>query len=488
MPQLKPLLHPKVRDVIRDTGLLFRAADLHAGPVHIIVPEVMDDSIARFRNTFSELGVDTHIYFAHKATRSPALVKQAQYNGINIDVASVNELVSALANGFTGTRISCTGAKNDTFLTLAIQHGCIISLDSVEELDRILKLRAVIRNASPTSLLVRVNDLRTKDRDIQLKRSRFGIAKKDLPAVLERIKGAKDGLRFRGFHYHHDGYDSETKAGFLEDMLSLTEQAFRNGLTPDSIDIGGVYKTKLIEDYTAWGEYVERLCSRVLEGLDPEVWGTSPYGLHLNEKGRLSGKEKLQSLAGKDDYVPFVQDVFLNETLRERPLNSLIAEAMLRIIIEPGNALVYNCGFTLVRVIGVKHDPSGDAIVLTDANIFNLSSKMFDPLTDPFLIRAPGSAPEEAEFPAYVAGNLCREDDMLLRRRVSFPAMPKPGDLLCFANTAAYSSDFEDAHAIQQPTGKKWVVTGSPGIFALCAEEVYHPVLRASRLQTYQHL
>jgi diaminopimelate decarboxylase len=77
-------------------------------------------------------------------------------------------------------------------------------------------------------------------------------------------------------------------------------------------------------------------------------------------------------------------------------------------------------------------------------------------ITDPIHIsKNKNSSNESCE--AFIFGNLCKEDDVLLDRKVYFDKKPKIGDLLVFVNTAGYAGNFEDTNAILQPKNKNYV-------------------------------
>src|SRR6266702_1675569 len=163
MIQLKPYLHPYVERTLRHKDKLFEVARLHKGPIHLIFPDIFHENITKFQGVFDELGIQARINYAHKPNKSKVFVKQSLKSGINIDVASLGELTTALSCGFTGDRIECTGAKNRDFLITALHHNCLISLDSVLELAEIIMLLNIC-NIQKARLLIRISDPAAKDR------------------------------------------------------------------------------------------------------------------------------------------------------------------------------------------------------------------------------------------------------------------------------------------------------------------------------------
>jgi len=227
---IKPYIHPKLKRVIEDRNKLFEVTQLHNGPIHILMPEIMDENINEFKKIFEELGVDYDIRFAHKTNKSSALVRQAKLNRINIDVASYNELVSALSNGFVGKEISCSGPKGKRFLLLALQHNCLISIDSINELETIIELSKKY-NILSVDIVLRINDLSGSDRTLLKKNTKFGISQNVLDEIKNLIK-ENSFINLKGIHFHFDEFQSEIKAGSIENVLDIFQQLYSEGFNP----------------------------------------------------------------------------------------------------------------------------------------------------------------------------------------------------------------------------------------------------------------
>jgi diaminopimelate decarboxylase len=122
--KIRPKINSNLQKFIESQDL-FALKNLHTGVIHIGFPQEIKQNIDRIKAVFEKLGVELKLYLAHKATKNQAFVKQALKCGIGIDVASINELVSALSSGFTGDKIEATGSKNNDFLQLALLHSCL---------------------------------------------------------------------------------------------------------------------------------------------------------------------------------------------------------------------------------------------------------------------------------------------------------------------------------------------------------------------------
>lgn len=452
---------PLIQDLLKNKQLLRRAIKLGEGPVQVLIPEQMKHNIRDLLITLEDLGLRSRVMFAHKSSRSNVFALQAAQSEIGIDVASREELISALSAGFRGRSIECTGPKNTRFLRLALQHECLISCDSLLELETIENLGV------PAQILLRISDPRAADRSLKVRASRFGILQEDVPKAYEMFKRSPQ-LSLQGFHIHTDERAADVKAGFLENMISLMEQSYIEGFSPSIINIGGGLRTQTIEDIREWEHYVSFLEEAIIERKNPKTWRNFTYGLALNQKGRISGREKIQGKMTTGSATTVLQEMFENRSLRERTLSEIIRENMWTVMTEPGSLLLQQAGITLVEVIGVKSSTYGP-IILCDANMYNLSIQMHEMFLDPVLL----SDEPEHRFEGFLMGNLCREEDILMKRKVAFSRVPKQGDIICFLNTASYG-DFEDSNPHKHPSLRKLVAVKNDD-WTLVDEAAYDP-------------
>lgn len=449
--RLLPRIHALVRQALADHSLLETATALHNGPVHLVFPEVFAENIAEFHAIFADLGIDSAVAYAAKPNKSPVFLRVARHCGASVDVASQSELTAALAAGFTGQRISCTGPKSRRFLLTALLHSCLISVDSIDELHLIAEL---LPEAGRARVLLRVADPNCVGRLLKPKVSRFGLVRSEIQSALAILEG-NPGIELAGLHVH--AYESgETRAGYAFGLLELTRILHAAGHEPTIINIGGGYRHPVFDDAHTWPNYVNDLADRVKSGVATATWRQNAMGLARNENGGVTGREIVMGLNSESTPRTMLTEIFQSRDSDGRELASVVAETMLTAMVEPGAGLLDQCGVSLVRVLGTKQAPDGSSIVVLDANGYNLGIGMQEVVADPLLI---GDEAGETHEPVFLAGNLCKEGDLVMRRAVHFGRAPKRGDVLCFANTAAYASDFEDTAAIGQPTGRKFVVT-----------------------------
>jgi diaminopimelate decarboxylase len=476
--KIRPKINSNLQKFIESQDL-FALKNLHTGVIHIGFPQEIKQNIDRIKAVFEKLGVELKLYLAHKATKNQAFVKQALKCGIGIDVASINELVSALSSGFTGDKIEATGPKNNDFLQLALLHSCLISLDSIEELQRLIEIYQKLNLKTKIPILIRLNNPEIVGRNVKVKDSRFGSDKGNLENFYDLIK-QHNFLNFKGLHFHADGYDPSMRAGILEGLINILEQGFEQGFNLEIINLGGALRDQTLQDYQDWSDYLEILEHKLLNNQKLPTWANQSYGLFVNEKAKIGGKDKALSRFYKSSFDTDLQTTLESENEDGRILADVLNENMFNLALEPGYAILQQAGITLVEIIEVKKASDGRNLIVIDANLYNLGlAKMFQYVTDPILVSKQKDAQEkiqsENNFSSLIVGNLCREDDFLMDREVVFDKQPKPGDLLIFTNTAAYFAGFEDASPIMHPTSKFLVAYKQNTNWKITIPENYNP-------------
>lgn len=140
------------------------------------------------------------LHYAVKANPMPALVQHLAGLVDGLDVASLNELRTALDAGMDPARISFAGpGKGERELTAAVAAGITVNVESERELPLLAAASAAL--SLPARVAVRVNpDFELKSAGMKMGggSQQFGIDAERAPAVLARI--AELGLAFQGFH------------------------------------------------------------------------------------------------------------------------------------------------------------------------------------------------------------------------------------------------------------------------------------------------
>ncbi|QWF77889.1 alanine racemase [Amycolatopsis sp. CA-230715] len=431
---LTALRHPTVATLLDDhRALLGDLLDGLGSPLHVVLPEVFEENIARLRQAFAETGADVDILFAKKANKAGCFVSSAAALGAGIDAASSAELVKALAGGVPGHRIGVSGPeKDDALHALAVRHDCLVAVDSISELHRLAATARFAHRRVRVLLRARAGSQPG---------SRFGMAAAERDAAVGLCVEFADDVNFQGFSFHLNGYSPEERATAANEMIEHCLGARRRGaLSADLVDIGGGLPMRYVEP-RLWDEFLQQNEPAHYHGTKADKgFSCYPYG----------GQTPAQAA----------------RTLMNHPVDgdeSLSAKAArhgIRFLAEPGRSLLDQAGFTMYRVQQVddRRGTDGYAIVTVAGNSLSLSEPWFntDFLPDPLLISAQPSADEL--FPACVAGSTCLENDMVTWRKIGFPRPVRPGDHLVYLNTAGYHMDFLESRFHDAPLPMKAVL------------------------------
>ncbi|SCF22109.1 diaminopimelate decarboxylase [Micromonospora haikouensis] len=471
---LSPRIDPTVQSVLDETTLMAQLSDALGSPLGVVLPQQLTGNVAAFRSIFSAHRLSGQIYFAHKANRSSALVRELAATDAGIDVASLAELQHALGAGFVPQRIMATGPKNEEFLWLAARSGITVSADSVGELATLATL--VTKWSLPrVRVMARLSGFASTGAQLNSRRSRFGVSAAAASEVFDVIEKHADALDLVGVAFHLDTIGLPEKAVALEGCLVALDECRRRGLRPWSVDIGGGFGVDYLADGTQWEQYTSALTEAVLGRRAPLTWNGHGYGLRA-EGGHVRGSLNLYP-AHRPLSGPAYLDRLLRTTSPElrRPLGTLLLDNMYELHLEPGRALLDQCGLVLASVLEVRDEANGDTIVRLDCNARDVSLEEHGVLMDPVVVHRTTSA-GPGPVGVYLFGNLCLEADLITRRKVFLPSRPRTGDLLAFVNTAGYLMDFSATQALRQPIGRKAALFRNDGAWRWCLDEQYWPV------------
>ncbi|GAB2977846.1 Y4yA family PLP-dependent enzyme [Streptomyces pseudoechinosporeus] len=486
---LQPRLEPPLGSLLEDVSFLHSLVDALGSPLNVLLPDRIVENAAGFRSIYHKHHLTGRVYFAHKANQAYSLARRLTATdpaAVGIDVASLGELRHALECGFTPDRIMATGPKDPEFLWLAARTGACVNIDSHTELDQLGRL---IReyDLPRTDVLLRLSEFEASasaasGTRVLFRRSRFGSSVREVDTLLDAVERHRDAVRLTGVAYHLDTTGLAEKAVALESCITVMDACRARGMDPRVIDIGGGFGVGYVADAGQWERYTTELAEAVLGTRPALTWRGHGYGLR-NEGGTLRGAPALYPA-----HRPTAGPGYLDELLAHpaptsgRPLATLLLEHLYDLACEPGRALVDQCGLSLARVLDVRRtgQDSGDLLVRLGMNAGDVSLEEHGVLVDPVLLPRPGAQQDADDGPVgvYLAGNLCLEADLITRRKVSLPRLPRPGDLLAFANTAGYAMDFHAHHAQRQPVARTVAATREGDSWRWCLDEEYWPITR----------
>ncbi len=488
MTETKPLLlRPNksrlAEKLLADKRMVRELVNGLGSPLNVLLPDALSGNLSEFREVLSRHGVDSEIYFAHKASRSTAIVRQLARLDLCLDVASSEELRHGLACGFTGTRMEATGPKNREFLKLLVQHGVTINLDSEEELETLLKILQSQNRSGKTRVLLRVSGFRQGNGSGRLlgKDSRFGVPVEKIPSLLIRLEEVYEKVEFLGFSFHLDSVSLEDRLEAIDRCVTLFEEALELGLSPTVLDIGGGFRVSYLKHKEDWDNYVSALKEAVLGTRPSLTWQDAAFGLSV-EKGVLRGNLNSYEFYEPRPGAKFLDDLLSAElpSLGGQSLGDFLKSNMIRLWLEPGRAILDQAGITFATVYGTKESGSGKKLVLLNMKRSDLAFLDQEFFQDPIVLynRDP-PASKVPQVGAFFAGNLCLESDLVLRHMTFLKRLPREGEIVAFLNTAAYAMDFSATDSIMQPRARKVAVYQNPdsssGSLRWTLDENYDP-------------
>ncbi len=322
-------------------------------------------------------GVDHLVCYAVKANSNLAVLNLMARLGSGFDIVSVGELERVIAAGGEPGKVVFSGVgKRSSEIRRALELGIYcFNVESEAELERIDEIAREMGVRAPVSLRVNPDvDAKTHPYiSTGLKENKFGIAIERAAEVYMRA-AEMEGLRVMGVDCHI-GSQLTRIAPFvdaLERVLKLVDDLYEKGIALSHIDLGG--------------------------------------GLGINYK------DEEPPLPG--DYVA--------------PLLDRLAGRDLKVLIEPGRAIVGNAGVLLTRVEYLKHHEEKNFAIVDAA----MNDLIRPTLYQAWMAIIPVLPREDLAAQSYdVVGPICETGDYLGKER---ELAIQEGDLLAVRSAGAY--------------------------------------------------
>ena len=475
MFKFTPKLNQETKNIIENREQLKELTNCYGSPLNILFPNVMDKNISNFKETLKKHHLSGKIYYAHKCNKSNSFLKQALENQINVDVASLEELKSALSNGFTGDKIEATGPKNDDFIILGIRHNIVFNVDNLEEIKKINYFKEKIQTKNKIRILLRLNGFKSEETKILNRNSRFGTPKSQVNKLIEYAQENDKNLEIIGISFHLDTVNVKEKILAIENCIEIFEEMFEKGLNPYVLDIGGGFKVNYIESQEEWDDSISELKEAILSGNNDLTWNNTSFGLRA-EKGVLKGILNIHNYYNEVFGSKLLDEILSSKLskFQNREVGEILSENMIELYIEPGCSLLDGAGINIAKVNFVKENENGDYLVGLDMKRSDLLIGEQEMFVDPILIS--DSKEESNGKGVFFIGNLCMENDIIFKRKIFTDKIPQSGDLVVFANTAGYFMDFEQSHTIKQKIATKVVAIFENGKTIFYMDENYEPL------------
>ncbi len=350
-------------------------------PLYVVGENKVRENYRRLRSALLSHYGKTRIFYSAKANTNLSVLRILDSEGAGLDAVSPGESFLALKAGFPPNRVLYTGTSvRDDELSYLIKEGICINIDSLSQLERLLRL------ATPEVLSVRVNpELGAGHHEHVItagKMSKFGVWEDDAVKAYELAKAT--GVNRFGIQMHIGSgiMDAEPFVLAAEKLLGIARNIHEKvDIDFEFIDLGG--------------------------GIGV------PYKPEEKEVALQSFSEKLVGLFKRrvDDYSLGDPELWF----------------------EPGRYLVAEAGVLLTRVNTVKHTPFR-SFVGVDAG-FNLLIRpaMYGSYHHILVANKLNDLPEKRYD---VCGPLCESGDIFARDRM-LPEISE-GDLLAILNAGAY--------------------------------------------------
>ncbi len=350
-------------------------------PLYVISEKRIKDNYNRLKKALAANYDKVRIYYAAKANSNLSVLKILENLGAYLDVVSPGEVSIALASGFPPDRIMFTGTSVRTDeLEFLVNSNITINIDSLSQLDRLLKLQV------PEILSMRVNPEVGAGMHSHVitagKESKFGLWETDVLKAYEIAKSA--GVKRFGIQMHVGTgvLDVRPFLQALEKLLSIAKKVHSQvGVGFEFVDMGG--------------------------GLGV------PYKPEEKELDLKVFSEKLLSL-------------FKNHVEKDGLGDPIFC-------VEPGRYLVADASVLLTAVNTVKTTPF-KRFVGVDAGFNTLVRPTMYGSYHPIIVANKLNAPEETTCD--VVGPICESGDALAKDR-RLPNVQE-GDLLAVLNAGAY--------------------------------------------------
>lgn len=358
-------------------------ADRHGTPLLVLDLDALDAAIARCRAACEPHGIE--IAYAAKALLLVELARFIAARGLNLDVCSLGELVTAERAGFPVDRITLHGCgKSDEELSAAASGrvGRIV-VDGIDELQRL----AALALDAPVRVLLRLNPgieahthafVRTGGED-----TKFGLPPRDEERARAILREAPR-LQFGGLHAHVGSqiYEAGAYVAIAEALVTAAARFAKDGFQTDEIIVGGGF-------------------------------GVTTHPDRPNE--RLDFPSTIEAIA---------------RTTRAGAARVRVPPP--RIGIEPGRMLVGPPGTTLYKVCAVKRQARRTFVVVDGGLYENPRPALYGAYHHAVAASRPNLDLQEVTL----CGRSCENDEL---GRAMLPSSLIEGDLVAMTVTGAYT-------------------------------------------------
>lgn len=221
---------------------LAKIADDYATPTYVYSKHALTKAFERFSSGF--LGTDHLVCFAVKSNPSLAILNTFAKLGAGFDIVSGGELARVIAAGGDPAKVVFSGVgKTEAEMRFALEAGIFcFNVESASELDRLNAVAASMNKVAPISLRVNPNvDAKTHPYiSTGLKNNKFGVAYEDALSLYQKA-AAMSNIEIHGVDCHIGSQLTELNPFLdaLDRVLALVDALESAGIHIQHIDAGG---------------------------------------------------------------------------------------------------------------------------------------------------------------------------------------------------------------------------------------------------------
>ncbi|SNR61913.1 diaminopimelate decarboxylase [Methylobacillus rhizosphaerae] len=344
-------------------------------PTYVYSRAALESAYTRFAAGFA--GTDHLVCFAVKSNPSLAVLNLFARLGAGFDIVSGGELARVLAAGGDPAKVVFSGVgKTEAEMEAALNAGIFcFNVESASELERLNEVAGRLGRVAPVSLRVNPNvDAKTHPYiSTGLKNNKFGVAYEDAFSLYQRAASLPN-VAVHGVDCHIGSQLTELSP-FLDAfdrVLVLVDQLEADGIHIQHIDLGGgigiCYADETPPDFTE-------------------------YAAAMRQK---------------------------------------LGKRAVKLVFEPGRALVGNAGVLLTKVEYLKHTEAKNFAIVDAAMNDLMRPALYDAYHEVLAVR---TATEQAAQVYEIVGPVCESGDFLAHDR---ELALQQGDLLAVMSAGAY--------------------------------------------------
>ena len=466
-------------------------ADKFGLPLSINYAPDIRKNIRNFKNVFKKYYPKAEIRYAAKANAHPNILSIVRQEGIGADVASENEIRSALQAKIDPEHLDVNGnSKTEELIKIALKKNMLLVADSIEEFLKISELAKQHKSKPRVILRLAGYDL-TKVTDEGVftagKWCKFGTDIKDLPKFYSLLP-KHPHIDFLGFHTHIGSQISTVKPYLivLGKLIEFCKTLNEKGGNCRMINIGGGFPVSYY-NRKQWDRELERICTGFTlaqKGDDSKswIWGGGP-AMFMDP---ATGKIDLNDWSGEESYSKYPQHLMVeailtgNVKVSGKKMNAVealrsIGEPVL--VIEPGRGVAETAGVTLMKIKGIRKVNGNHNLITMDAGAVNYDTAVEkDYLMRRWTLTSNIDQKDAEPFDTFIVGRLCYNSDIISRIKVRFPRKPKEGEIILVHDTGAYSPHFYAANTNSFPRPARIICYEDGSIKYLKKEDTYDEI------------